>query len=62
MISFKDIFLTSALIGLCLYLIQIFMLFCCYDKFIKFQVNLFRATAITMVIAAVSYVISVFIK
>lgn len=62
MISFEKIFLISSLIGLCLYLIQTLMLFCCCDKYIKLQVNLFRVTAVTMVIAAISYVISVFVK
>lgn len=56
------IFLTSALIGLSLYLFQILMIFGCCDKYIKLQVNVFRATMIAMVIAIISFIISVFVK
>lgn len=62
MILFEKIFVTSSLIGLSLYLIQILMIFGCCDKYIKLQVNVFRFTVVVMVIALVSYVISVFVK
>lgn len=58
----NKIFLTSALIGLSLYLFQILMIFGCCDKYIKLQVNVFRATMIAMVIAIISFIISVFVK
>lgn len=62
MTLFEKIFVTSSLIGLSLYLFQILMIFGCCDKYIKLQVNVFRATVLFMVIALISYITNLVIK
>lgn len=62
MIWLEKLTYISAIVGLCGYFLQLLMIANCCDKYIKFQVNLFRVTTISAVIAVIGYFISVVMK
>lgn len=62
MTLFKNVALISAIIGIGGYLLQTLMIIGCCDKYINFQVNLFRVTVVAMLVALISYCVTFFIK
>lgn len=62
MTLFEKIALISAIIAFTGYLFQILMVVGCCDKHINLQVNVFKLTMLSMLIAIISYVLTFFVK
>ena len=62
MTLFEKIGLISAITAFIGYLFQIFMIVRCCDKHINLQVNVFKLTMLSMLIAIISYVMTFFVK